>query len=356
MLLLLLALLSQQSLFESALAALSAGDLPRAEQEFKAVLKVSPKSLPALANLGVVYSKMDRLVDAIDVYKQALKLSPGEPKLLLNLGLAHLKLEDHSSAKPLFAAVLNKQPQNLQARELLGTTQVFAGEAEAGLSTLEPLPGNPGVLYLRMLAQLKMKNREQAMQTSALLFARVSPAEASFLEGRAYYESALFEEAAKSLDHAAELDAALAGVQRELGKTYVSLRNPTAAKTHLEAALSRNPYDQEAAYFLGALLVQERENEAGIRYLEQSRKTRPDFWGAHYYLGKARLQLGDVARALPLLERAASLNAGEASIHYLLAQALKTAGRDEESRRASARMKELRAKTAVKEREALVLR
>ena len=358
MLLLVAALLAQvvpvQTQFEDAAKALASGDLQRAEAGFKTVLKAQPANVGALANLGTVYSRMDRPADAIQTYKRALKLSPAEPRLLMNLGLAHLKLDEHEAAKPLFAAALKKSPKSAQIRELLATTQVYTGEAREALKGLSELPDTSGVLYLRMLAQLRLGLKEQAESTSAALFAALRPAEAHFLAGRAYYESTLFDEAVKSLELAAGADPKLPGVQRELGKAYVSVRNSGEAKSRLLKALEQNEHDQEAAYFLGAMLIQEDAVSEGIAHLRRAAEKRPNFWGIHYYLGRAFLSQGDPGSAVKHLERAAALNGGEAAVYYQLARALRSAGREAESRNAAARVRELQAKG--KPAEALVLK
>jgi protein O-GlcNAc transferase len=360
MLFLLLALFSQgasiQTQFDNAVAALKASDLPKAEAGFKTILESQPNNVGALANLGVVYSQMNQPAEAITIYNRALKLKPGDPRLLMNLGLAHLKFDEHDTAKPLFAEALSKSPGSVQIRELLATTQVYTGEAKEALVNLSKLWDSSSVLYLRMLAQLKLDQKQEAQATSATLFARLGAAEAHFLSGRAYYESALFDEAVKSLEQAAKSKPTLLGLQRELGKAYVSIRNSSDARKHLQAALQQNPYDQEAAYFLGALLVQEDALADGVGYLRQSEKIRPNFWGVHYYLGRAFLQQGETAAALKHFERAASLNPEEPSIYFQLSRALKIAGRDDESRKAADRLRELRAKMAGKERETLVLK
>jgi Flp pilus assembly protein TadD len=74
-----------------------------------------------------------------------------------------------------------------------------------------------------------------------------------------------------------------------------------------------------------------------------ARKLKPDSWAPCFYLGKAKLRLEQPAEAVVLLQRAAQLNADEASVHYALAQALQATGRQAEARRAFARVRDLRA-------------
>ena len=62
----------------------------------------------------------------------------------------------------------------------------------------------------------------------------------------------------------------------------------------------------------------------------------------YYYLGRIRLQEGDARQAATLLERASKLNPTQAAVYYQLARALKLSGREAESRRALAKVKELK--------------
>jgi Flp pilus assembly protein TadD len=145
------------------------------------------------------------------------------------------------------------------------------------------------------------------------------------------------------LESARRLDPDLPGIDRELGKALVSLRRFEDAIRTLDTALSRNPSDAEAQYFLGAALVQEGRLDPGITLLEKAKAARPDFWGTYYYLGKANFGTGDLVNAITLLKTAARLNPGETTVFYLLSRALHKAGRQDEARKAAQRLAELEA-------------
>ena len=342
-----------QSIFQKASQSLSSGDLPSAERGFQQVLESQPQNIGALGNLGVVYTRMGRASDAVTVYQRALKLAPADPMLHLNLGLAYLKQDDYSAAQPHFRKVVAANPNHRQARELLAATQIYTGDVDAAVKELEVLKnsGDSGTLYFLAIGYLKQGNREKSQQTIAELFRGVSAAQASFLAGRAYYESTLFEEALSSLEKARQLDAGLPGIDRELGKVYVSLRRFDDAKKSLEQAVVHNPDDPEAQYFLGATLVQEGASARGTELLEKAKAARPNFWGAYYYLGKAQLEEGRAAEAAALLEKAVDLKPDETGAWYLLARAERRAGRVEQARRASERLKIL--ETAKRKQEKL---
>jgi Flp pilus assembly protein TadD len=332
-----------ETAFNSAATALSRGDLSSAEQGFRSVLKSQPNNIGALGNLGVIYSRMGRTRDAIDVYRRALKLAPADPGLLLNLGLAHMKEENHAAAKPLFEQFLARRPSDLRGKELLATTQVYTNEPAKAVQTLQTLPGSPSVLYLLGLAHLKLGDREKARQyLDESLPAAMTPAQAALLRGKAHYDATLFDDAVLEYRKARELDPTLPGVSLELARALVSARDNDAAEGELRAILKKQPNDAEAAYLLGALLVLQGKEAEAAPLLEISRAARPDGWGAYFYLGRAKLQSNDAAAAVTLLEKASELNPDDSSVLYQLSRALKAVGRDAEARKAAARVAELK--------------
>jgi tetratricopeptide (TPR) repeat protein len=338
-----------QAAFEKAAAALAAQDYPGAERGFRAVLQAEPGNVGALGNLGVVYSRTHRYVQAVDVYERALRIAPGDTQLETNLGLAYVKQERYAQALPIFEK-LAAQPGDSQARELLATCRLALGQFEPALALLEPLrsadPKNAGVLYMLGVAYLKLKRTGDAHAVWTQMMGAVSPAQANFLMGKAGYETGRFEEAASYFRKTLAADPSFDGAHRELGKTLISLRDDAGAQKELRRAA---PDDLEAAYFLGALLA--KAGDAGaIPLLIKAREENPDSWGVSYYLGRIYLEQGRTKEALEFLERAAKARPEEAAVQYQLGRALRKSGREAEARAAFARVKGL--KTASLEKEA----
>ena len=346
-----------EATFSKAATALSLGELAAAEQGFLAVLKTRPSHIGALGNLGVVYSRMGRTHDAVNIYQQALKLAPNDPPLLLNLGLAHMREENHQAANGIFTQLAARNPGDLRLQALLATTEVHLGHAGRALATLEKLPPSANVIYLIGLSYLKLGQREKARTILDESFpSAMTPAQAAFLRGKAYYDSELFDDSIREYRKARELDPSLPGISMELARALVSLRDYGEAQAELRAILKSRPADAEAAYLLGAILVQEAKEAEAIPYLETAVAARPDGWGGYYYLGRAKLQGNDAKGALPLLEKAAALNPDESAVFYQLARALKTLGRDVEARKASSRVAELKRKGITRAQDAVILR
>ena len=338
---------STEQIFAAAAADLQGGRLTEAEAGFARVLRREPNNVGALGNLGVLYSRQNRPQKAIDTYRRALRVLPNEGGLQLNLGLALLKLDQYGEAAPVFAEVARaNSPRQRQARELLAICQLQMGEtarAVAGLEELAQGPeASPGVYHFLALGYVKQKDLVRAQQVLAKLFTKLPAAQAHFLEGRVWYDSAMFERALESFEKAAAADARLPGLALETGKTLISLRNTGAALKQLRKAQVVGT-DIEARYFLGALLVQEGQYAEGAPLLREVAEARPDLWGTHYYLGKAQLALGNAASALPLLERAARRAPGESAVQYQLGRALQALGRKAEAQQAFTRVAKLKA-------------
>jgi tetratricopeptide (TPR) repeat protein len=273
-------------------------------------------------------------------------LSPDEKAILLNLGLVYLKQENHALALPLFARVVEIDPQHLQARLLLAVCLVYTGQLAPAIRDLEALradvPHDENVLFLLAFAYLKNHDPEHAHTVFQQMFESAGPVKAQFLLGKANYEASLFPQAEESFLEVLRLDPGFPGAHLELGKVYISLRRTDEAYRELELALKDSPGDGDASYFLGGLLVQEGRDKEGIPYLKQAIKVKPDSWLSYFYLGKAKLLLEQPAEAVALLQKAVDLNPTDASVYYQLARALQACGREAEARLALQRVRDLR--------------
>jgi tetratricopeptide (TPR) repeat protein len=339
---------SAEAAFQRAASALSSGNYTVAESGFQAVLKLEPRNIAALGNLGVVYSRTHRYQQAIETYQRALQIAPADRGLTTNLGLAYLKQERYGAALPVFET-LARDPANLQARELLESCRLSLGQYQKALDGLQALaaasPRSPGVLFMLGVTLARLKRSAEAHEAFTRMMSVASPAQANFLMGKASYETEQFAEAAEFFRKALRADPALDGAHRELGKVLISLHEDEAAETELRLA---GAADAEAVYFLGGLVSQTRPGEA-IPLLETARKLNPDFWGPFYYLGRINVEQGRPKEAIPLLERAAKLNPEEAAIQYQLGRALQKSGRTAEANAAFARVKELKSRLLRKE-------
>ena len=276
--------------FERAVSALQAGDYAAAETGFRHVLAASPRHIGSLQNLGLVYSRTNRLDQAIDVYQRALAIRPKDPGLLSNLGLAYLKKQAYSEALPVFQKLVKINPECAAARD-------------------------PELLFLLTHGYLQKLQTEEANSSVAALLDSVNPPAAHLVRCRLAFEAGRFDEAVEQCREA--------------------------------------PADPVGAYNLGVALLKSGRVEQAMPQLERAIQLDPKFWGSYYYLGKARLQTHQAEQAIPLLRQAVALNANAAEAYYELGRALLATGQNTEAGQAMQRVKQLRELDVARDVEAL---
>ena len=127
------------ALFEDGERALAKGEYKRAEQAFRAVIDLDPRSFAAYANLGVVYMREKKWDAAVSMLHKAEKLNPGAAGIRLNLGLAYYRQGEFQEAIPAFVSVAQSDQTSAQARYLLGLCYFFTKDYANAASTLQPL-------------------------------------------------------------------------------------------------------------------------------------------------------------------------------------------------------------------------
>jgi Flp pilus assembly protein TadD len=96
--------------FEEAQDALVKGRYAEAERGFREVLQMNPDPAAALANLGFVYMRTNRLDESIEAFTKSRKLAPHLTGIDLNLGLAYYRQRNFPKAIPRLVKQLVRSP------------------------------------------------------------------------------------------------------------------------------------------------------------------------------------------------------------------------------------------------------
>ncbi|MEM9302392.1 MAG: tetratricopeptide repeat protein [Pseudomonadota bacterium] len=114
----------------------SAGDLVRAEHQFRQALKLEPRNLGALVGLGDVLRQTGRERAAIKPYRRALDQRPRDPVLSINLALCLAHAGESDEAQRLLGPIV---PGVSDPRALLqcATVMRVAGDTDSAVTLLE---------------------------------------------------------------------------------------------------------------------------------------------------------------------------------------------------------------------------
>ena len=325
-------------LFATGEAALANGDLDRAEQSFRQVLTIDPKSAAAYANLGVIDMRRKRWSAALTSLHHAEKLAPEMTGVRLNIGLAYYRQNEYWQAVPAFESVIKDLPTSVQAHFLLGQCYFFTERWVEAVDTLEPIwvqeSGDLTYLYVLGIAAEKAERKDLSDRALTRL-AEVggdSP-EVHLLIGKAKLNLEAYDDAIGELKAAIAANPKLPFAHFYLGMAHSKKGNYQQAVEAFQQDIALEPdvvfdYDE-----LGnAFFMLENDTEA-IKAYEQALKLEPRMLDAHLGLAKVFQRQGQYEKALEELTVAGKLDPGSSRIHYLRGQILLKMGRKEEGKK-----------------------
>ena len=200
-------------------------------------------------------------------------------------------------------------------------------------AVLRTLPGAAGAAAKpeagRALRRARLLARVQTEPTRDVLPAyqqrvaeRPTDAEARYELGWVMLETGGYESARQTLEQARDMG--YTGIERELGRAHLRLRQPQQARPLLARAVELNPGDALAQFEYGRVLEELGETDAAIAAYQRAVAAAPDLEEAqrqlgllagrtgdvgagHYHLGRAYLLRGEYGSALAQYEKAATL-------------------------------------------------
>jgi len=325
-------------LFSRGETALANGDLDKAEQAFRKVLAIDPKSAAAYANLGVIDMRRKRWSAALINLQRAEKLAPQMTGVRLNIGLAYYRQNEFWHAIPAFESVIKDQPTSVQAHFLLGQCYFFTGRWVEAVDTLEPIweqeSGDLTYLYVLGIAADKAEHKDLGDRALARL-AEVggdSP-EVHLLIGKAKLNLEAYDDAIGELKAAVTGNPKLPFAHFYLGMAQSKKGDYEAAKSEFLHDIALEPdvvFDYEE---LGNTFFMLEKDDEAITAYHQALKLDPKMLDAHLGLAKVFQRQEQYDKALQELALAGKLDPTSSRIHYLRGQVLLKLGRKEEGRK-----------------------
>jgi Flp pilus assembly protein TadD len=234
--------------YEAGMKALAGGQTEAAITELKRALKLSPRYLRALNDLGVLYLQLNRLPEAAELFAQAVKFDETFNLARLNLGV-----------------VLHRQGRNKEA-----------------VQTLEPLyekdRSMKGVALSyadALLGVAELAKAEQVLR-GALSESTNDSVDLHFKLGVILNRQDRFDEAAEELKKAVTINDTAANAHLLLGATLLQLNRPDEAeKSLLRSYEIAGPGAGNAQMFLGQLYLIQQKPAAALKAFEQYLKDIP---------------------------------------------------------------------------------
>jgi tetratricopeptide (TPR) repeat protein len=325
------------ALFQQGKEALQAGHFELAEDDFRHVITLDPRSAAPHINLGVTYMREKRWDDALAELQKAEVLAPNQPGVQLNVGLANYRKNDFSSAIEPFAAALRLAPDSLQARYLLGLCYFFTNKYKEAADTLAPLWDRESTQlnYLYVLSIAASKSQNSVLQKQAfdqMLAIGQNTPEFHLYLGKAWLAEHETNKALDEFHAAASARPDLPLVHYFLGRTYLEQRAYPQAEAELRKDIAIEPDFAYSYEDLGILYAQLNQPDKAEQYFREAVVRNHELVNSWFGLAKLYRDAGRYEEALKMLDHAEALAPQSGSVHYTRGQVLAHLGQSAKAR------------------------
>jgi tetratricopeptide (TPR) repeat protein len=308
------------------------GKLQPAEAEFKKALELEPQNYDANHNLGELYVRAGKVPAATPYLEQAQRIHPAAEDNGYDLALAYLISNRLPDARHLLRNLL-KQKDSAELHNLLAEVEEKDGKFVAAANEyelaahLDPSEGNLFDWGSELLLHRTLDPAITIFEKAAERYPN-SPRIAIGL-GIAYYSRGNYDDAVKSLLHAADLSPADPRVYPFLSRAYDS--SPSQAEeviARFHRFAEQQPSNGRAQYYYAMSLWKGKRTQDSNLDLAQIDALLKKASALDQSLAEAHLQLGNLhsdqhkySDAIPEYQRALEINSDLADAHYRLGQA-----------------------------------
>ena len=315
------------------------GDLEGARQAYEAGLKLEPRRMEVLSNLGLVYSQLGQPGQAVKCFRKALEIEPQQHAVRLNLGVAYMRAGEFASAQRELQAVVDAQPSNLAARSLLGLSLLKLNRLPEGIVQLEVVrqanPKDSSLIDTLASAYIKANQLDKAEPLVAELEKNDS-AEAHFVVGSYYLAKLDHQRAIQEFTLALKENPRLLGVRAQLAYAYFFDFKWDRSIKMCEEELALNPNDGNAVSLLGSLYRQRGRLDEAAKLLDQAIKMRPTDYEVLYQIGLLEQARNEFEAAAATLEKVTRMAPEFPPAHITLVRVYGRLKRLEETKREQA--------------------
>jgi tetratricopeptide (TPR) repeat protein len=346
------------------LALTGKGDIAKADEYFKKALLVSPGFVPALKNLAINEFNQKQYDAAQKHLLAAVKEAPGDPVVRLYLGEIAYREHKYQSAVEEFGGAsdlvfrnpnaaahlvvsylqINEQQKALdildklapeqiepQSQFALGLTLQQLGLVARSIPYLEAVhlrdPDAYDIGFDLVLAYIEVKEFPKAIDEARdLILHGHETSELNNLLAEAYEGNNEIQHAVDALRRAIALDPADEENYLDFASLCMNQRSLQAGMQVIQVGLESHPKSDRLIFMRGVLYAMQDEFEKAESDFKRSAELAPQTNLGYVGLGVSYLETGHDAQAIEILHRRLRENPNDASLLYLLGEALLRTG------------------------------
>jgi protein O-GlcNAc transferase len=308
------------------------GNLPQAEQIYRAILEVEPQQVEALHLLGLMASQLGQYERAIEYLGQAVRWQPDHAEAHYNLGNLLQGQGKPQEAVTCYQRALHLKPDFAQAHNNLGNLLQGQGKlAEAAASYQHALRYQPDYAEahnnLGNALQRQGKLAEATAHYQHALRYQPDYAEAHYNLGNVLQGQGELAEAVACYQQAVHLKPDFAQAHNNLGNALQRQGRLEEAAASYQQALHCKPDFVKAHNNLGGVLQEQGKLKEAAASYQQALRLQPDFAKAHNNLGTVLKEQGQLPEAVTCYQQALRLQPDYAEAHNNLGAVLYEQGK-----------------------------
>lgn len=258
----------------------------------------SPKGVQH--ELGIAYYRTGKLLSAERAFARAIDEDPNDIESVQMRGLALYRLGRPAAAIPFLEKARQWMPNaNADANYVLGlcylNSQRF-DDARAAFANQFVVAPNSGAAYLLLGKMLKQANLPEASAEAAKKALELTPRLplAHFLLGEFYLFKSDTEQALREFEQEREINPVNFAVYDRLGDVYTRAGQYEKAQEALAKAISLDTSSTGPFIQMGKVLMRRNDPQTSLLYLQHAEKMDPGNYMTHTLLAQAYRSLGRV--------------------------------------------------------------
>jgi tetratricopeptide (TPR) repeat protein len=285
------------------------GEVDKAAEAYRAVLKQQPDSVEPLEKLGALYFRAGRDGDALLAYRDATHLGSANPEVYYNLGLLYEKRNQLDEAVVAYKRAIEKKPTFAEARLKLADIRLGRGNTQEAVEQyVEFLKLKPESADIHLkLARIFVKNKNLSLaEESYKAVLKLAPdnVEANREVAAVYRATGATDKAVEHYTKALELQKDDSESRNALVAIYVKDKKYDKLAELLQQAVALAPDDANNHYKLGLIYDFKKEYDNAIASYKKAIELKPDHARALHALGRVYMKIGRLSEAREALEAA----------------------------------------------------
>ena len=283
------------------------GNYEKARLEFKNVLQIDPKDVPARYALAQTLEKLQNWRGAAGHYLGVLETDPNHVESLSRMGQIYLLGRNNEKAQELADRLLAINPKDPDGLTLRAGVKSLNGDVDGALAdasaAVEAVPGHSNASALLASLYLRTGKPDKSIETLQVALAN-NPDNATIrsLLARVHTQTGDVDKAAKLYEEIVEQEPEDLGHRLRLAAFYTSQKNLDGAEAVLKAAVNDiGSTESHLAY--SEFLAKNRSVRQAVEHLDEAIAAEPADYRLRFAQGKLYEAASDLAGARTVYEK-----------------------------------------------------